>query len=149
MPNKHILLRDSLERLTQLKTLEDSLRLSKQSAISYWFDQMLSPELSFQFFESLLLILLGGLFAYLLYHRSKRIKNTDRLQAHALTYAALAVMLGFQRHLFSAFIFCTIWHSTGKQLWSALLAWLADFAAVVCLLLIYVCYRFYTLQKEL
>jgi hypothetical protein len=92
MPDKQILLRDSLQHITRLKTLEDSLRLSKQSAISYWFDQMLSPELSFQFFESLLLIFLGGLFAYLLYHRSERIKSIDRLQARALLYAALALL---------------------------------------------------------
>lgn len=92
MLDKEYLLKDSLRRLSELKAAEDSIRLSKQSAVSYWLDQMLSPELSFQFFESLLLIFLGVFFAYLLYHRSERMKSIDRLQARALQFAAMALL---------------------------------------------------------
>lgn len=92
MPDKEYLLRDSLRRLSELKATEDSLRLSEQSAVSYWLDQMLSPELSLQFFVSLLLIFLGTVFAYLLYRRSDRLKSIDKLQARALQFAALALL---------------------------------------------------------
>lgn len=100
MPDRFYLLTDSLSRLTALKASQDSLRLTKQSAISYWLDQVLSPEHKPEFVLSLLLVFGGLLFAFLLSQRRKRLESVDRLQAQALQFASLALLALASKGLF-------------------------------------------------
>ncbi|MBC8042512.1 MAG: hypothetical protein IAF08_03620 [Rhizobacter sp.] len=82
---------DSLAKLSERSAAADSGRYAGRSEVAVWLDKILSSDARLIFIESLVLVLAGATFAYLLYRRSKRSEANDASQARALSLAAFAI----------------------------------------------------------
>ncbi len=98
-PDRQAFLADSLHSLASRIT-PDSLRFNGRSGVSIWLDTVTSGQASMLFFESLLLIVVGVSFGYLLLQRRQRVKQTDRIQGQALQFAAFALFALASKGLF-------------------------------------------------
>ncbi len=98
-PDRQVFLADSLYSLAS-RISSDSLRFKSRSGVSIWLDTVTSGQASLLFFESLLLIVLGVAFGYLLLQRRQRVKHTDRIQGQALQFAAFALFALASKGLF-------------------------------------------------
>jgi hypothetical protein len=92
MPDEKSLLIDSLRQLRLLERAQDSTLYTGRSNISIWIDKVLSPEITWLFIGSIVLLVGGLICAYLLYLRAQRAKRNDTLQARSLRMASLALL---------------------------------------------------------